>query len=155
MSDEKQAIGRDSPVQNDKDENIMVGNIADSIDDLHHNGRREKAAMVDLPVDLVAERKLTTKMDIRIVPILGLLYLVSFLDRSNIANARIEGLEAGLSMPSNGFNTCLWIFYLPFTMVEIPSNLLMSLPKVKPNIFLAGQMFLLGMFSSSLVGFMT
>lgn len=93
-------------------------------------------------------RKLLTKCDIRLVPILGMLYLVSFFDRSNIANARIFGLEESLNMPSNGFNTCLWIFYLPFVVVEIPSNLIMSLNKIKPHLWLGGMMFILGMLPS-------
>lgn len=92
----------------------------------------------------VSPRKLLLKCDLRLVPILGTLYLVSFFDRSNIANARLFGLEKSLNMPSNGFNTCLWIFYLPFVIVEIPSNLIMSMNKIKPNYWLAGMMFILG-----------
>lgn len=96
--------------------------------------------------DPKAARRLLIKCDMRLIPILGCLYLVSFLDRSNIANARLFGLEKSLHMPSTGFNTCLWIFYLPFVIVEIPSNLFMSLNKVKPNQWLAGAMLILGMF---------
>lgn len=92
----------------------------------------------------VSARKLLLKCDLRLVPILGTLYLVSFFDRSNIANARLFGLEKSLNMPSNGFNTCLWIFYLPFVIIEIPSNLIMSMNKIKPNYWLAGMMFILG-----------
>jgi hypothetical protein len=94
--------------------------------------------------DPKAARRLLTKCDIRLIPILGCLYLVSFLDRSNIANARLFGLEASLHMPPTGFSTCLWIFYLPFVVVEIPSNLFMSLNKIKPNQWLAGGMLILG-----------
>jgi hypothetical protein len=96
--------------------------------------------------DPKAARRLLIKCDLRLIPILGCLYLVSFLDRSNIANARLFGLEKSLNMPSNGFNTCLWIFYLPFVVVEIPSNLFMSLNKIKPNQWLAGAMLILGRF---------
>ena len=96
--------------------------------------------------DAKAARRLLIKCDLRLIPILGCLYLVSFLDRSNIANARLFGLEDSLNMPDNGFNTCLWIFYLPFVVVEIPSNLFMSLNKIKPNQWLAGAMLILGRF---------
>ena len=92
-------------------------------------------------------RKLLIKCDLRLIPILGSLYLVSFLDRSNIANARLFGLEKSLHMPSTGFNTCLWIFYLPFVVVEIPSNLFMSMNKIKPNQYLASAMLILGLVS--------
>ncbi|KFY53404.1 hypothetical protein V496_07616 [Pseudogymnoascus sp. VKM F-4515 (FW-2607)] len=98
-------------------------------------------------VNAISARKLLLKCDLRLVPILGTLYLVSFFDRSNIANARLFGLEKSLNMPSNGFNTCLWIFYIPFVIIEIPSNLIMSMNKIKPNYWLAGMMFILGVVS--------
>jgi hypothetical protein len=52
-------------------------------------------------------RVLTLKIDSKVVPILRLLYLICFLDRTNIANAKLAGLKKSLSMPSNGYNTCL------------------------------------------------
>lgn len=91
------------------------------------------------------DRKLTTKLDIKLIPILGLLYLICFLDRTNIANAKIAGLEVGLDMPTMGYNTALWIFYIPFVLAEVPSNMIMSLPWVKPNLWLGAQTFILGM----------
>lgn len=90
------------------------------------------------------ERKLTTKIDLQVIPIFGLLYLICFLDRTNIANARIAGLEAGLQMPTTGFNTCLWIFYIPFVLAEIPSNMFISLSWVRPKYFLGVQTLILG-----------
>lgn len=98
------------------------------------------------------ERRLTTKIDIKLIPVLGLLYLICFLDRTNIANARLAGLEAGLNMPSNGFNTALWIFYIPFVLAEVPSNMIMSLAVIKPSIWLGGQTFILGKFTTAISG---
>ena len=42
--------------------------------------------------DNAYEKKLMRKINWRIIPGTVLLYLLSFLDRSNVANARIEGL---------------------------------------------------------------
>ena len=61
-----------------------------------------------------------------------------------VANARIEGLEKGLNMPSKGYNTALWILFIPFILIEVPSNLIMGQPKVRPKVFLGINMFLLG-----------
>ncbi|KAL4937754.1 hypothetical protein BDV06DRAFT_226656 [Aspergillus oleicola] len=97
-----------------------------------------------LTLDSKSDRELTTKLDIRLIPVLGLVYLICFLDRTNIANARIAGLEDGLNMPPTGYNTCLWIFYIPFVLCEIPSNMIMTLPWVRPNLWLGGLMFTLG-----------
>lgn len=38
------------------------------------------------------ERKLVWKLDFRLIPWLSLLYLLSFLDRTNIGNAKIQGV---------------------------------------------------------------
>lgn len=46
----------------------------------------------------VDERKILRKMDLRLLPILTILYLMSFLDRGNIGNAKIEGLTETLKM---------------------------------------------------------
>ena len=46
----------------------------------------------------VNESKLLRKIDWHIVPGVTLLYLLSFLDRSNIANARLEGLATDLKI---------------------------------------------------------
>lgn len=46
----------------------------------------------------VSEKALLRKIDWRLLPAVGILYLLSFLDRSNVANARVEGLAADLGM---------------------------------------------------------
>lgn len=53
------------------------------------------------------EKAILRKMDIRLIPMLALLYLLSFLDRGNIGNARIEGLVDDLHMTGPQYNwTC-------------------------------------------------
>lgn len=41
------------------------------------------------------------KVDLYLIPWLCLLYLISFLDRTNIGNAKIEGLQTDLQMTNN------------------------------------------------------
>ena len=43
-------------------------------------------------------KKLLRKIDRTLLPFLALLYLLSFLDRANIGNARLAGLEKDLGM---------------------------------------------------------
>ena len=45
-----------------------------------------------------ASRRLIWKIDLHILPMVTILYLLSFLDRSNVANARIEGLVTDVHM---------------------------------------------------------
>jgi len=69
------------------------------------------------------ERKLWRKVDMRLVPILSLMYLLSFLDRGNIGNAKLEGLTTQLDLTGNKYNIALIMFFIPYCLCEPPSNL--------------------------------
>ena len=53
------------------------------------------------------ERRLIAKIDIRLIPVLSVLYLLAFIDRTNIANAAVYGFTTDLGVParSNDYNT--------------------------------------------------
>ncbi|KAL5627190.1 hypothetical protein FOBRF1_001533 [Fusarium oxysporum] len=76
------------------------------------------------PVDEALESKLRWKMDLRILPTVTIIYLLCFIDRANIGNAKIAGLEADLKMQGYDFNVSLSIFYISYILFEIPLNLL-------------------------------
>jgi hypothetical protein len=51
-------------------------------------------------------KRLLRKLDIAILPLVSVMYLLSFLDRSNIGNARLAGLEADLGMSGWDYAVC-------------------------------------------------
>ncbi|KAL0261138.1 hypothetical protein SLS55_004834 [Diplodia seriata] len=65
------------------------------------------------------ERAVRRKMDWHLVPLVTLLYLLCFLDRSNIGNARIQGLAKDLQLVGYQFNWSLTVFYVTY-MLRIP-----------------------------------
>ncbi|KAJ7591075.1 MFS general substrate transporter [Mycena floridula] len=71
-------------------------------------------------------RQVLSKLDYRILPPLALLWLANFIDRSNIGNARIAGLEKDTHLQGNQFNTALAVFYITYILVELPSNWVMK-----------------------------
>lgn len=75
-------------------------------------------------IDPALDRRLTRKFDLHIVPWLFGLWLLAFIDRSNIGNARIDGLTKDLHMDGagNDFNVALAIFYVPYILIDVPSN---------------------------------
>ncbi|OAP58669.1 hypothetical protein AYL99_07759 [Fonsecaea erecta] len=83
-------------------------------------------------------KKLLRKMDLRLVPMVTLLYLLSFLDRGNIGNARLGGLEDDLGLVGNQYNIALTIFFFPYCLFEAPSNLLLM--RFRPSIWLPSIM---------------
>ncbi|KAG5639040.1 hypothetical protein H0H81_007653 [Sphagnurus paluster] len=58
-------------------------------------------------VSEVEYKKLLRKLDIHLLPFISLLYLLSFLDRANIGNARIAGLGVDLHLDGLKYNVNL------------------------------------------------
>ncbi|KAL2128797.1 hypothetical protein VTI74DRAFT_8617 [Chaetomium olivicolor] len=75
-------------------------------------------------LDPKAEARLRRKLDLYIVPTVSLLYLFCFIDRANIGNARIAGLEKDLGLKGYDYNALLSIFYISYILFEIPSNIM-------------------------------
>jgi sugar phosphate permease len=71
-------------------------------------------------------RVLLRKLDWNIIPFLSLLYLLSFLDRTNVGNARLANLEADLHMSGLNYNVALAIFFPFYVAAEIPSNMMLK-----------------------------
>lgn len=74
--------------------------------------------------DPKAEAKLRMKIDLMIVPTVALLYLFCFIDRANIGNAKIAGLERELGLKGYDYNSVLSVFYISYIIFEIPCNML-------------------------------
>lgn len=91
----------------------------------------------------ISQKRLVAKIDFRVIPILSIMYLLAFLDRTNIANASVFGLQKDLGLTGNQYNTSLTIFFVPYIIFEIPSNILLK--KLKPNVWLSACMFLFGL----------
>ncbi|KAI0320432.1 MFS general substrate transporter, partial [Amylostereum chailletii] len=91
---------------------------------------REKSSAIDPEnpalIDRRAERSAAWKVDLLVVPLVGMYYLLSFLDRSNIGNARLAGLQQSLNMSNHQFSTALTITYVPYIVMELPMNLVMK-----------------------------
>ncbi|KAI5459137.1 major facilitator superfamily domain-containing protein [Mariannaea sp. PMI_226] len=80
----------------------------------------------DIYIDEEAEKKLLRKLDLWIVPPVMLLYLLSFLDRVNVGNARLYGLEEDLGLKGNQYQTAVSILFVTYILSELPSNLVIK-----------------------------
>ncbi|KAL2828475.1 major facilitator superfamily domain-containing protein [Aspergillus cavernicola] len=98
--------------------------------------KRDSTTLDPIPPDL--EKKVLRKCDLHVVPILTLLFLFAFLDRINIGNARLLGLEDELGMEGHQYNIALFVFFIPYILFEVPSNMLLK--HVKPSTWLSGIM---------------
>ncbi|MBF6547533.1 MFS transporter [Nocardia brasiliensis] len=62
------------------------------------------------------------KVVIRLVPFLGLLYFVNYLDRVNIGFAGPSGMKADLGLTETAFGLASGIFFIGYLVLEVPSN---------------------------------
>ncbi|WVR07255.1 hypothetical protein IAU60_004296 [Kwoniella sp. DSM 27419] len=108
-------------------EKIEVEQIEHSHDDaarasmpesLKHMGDDEIKAM---------EKKMVRKMDMIILPIIMVLYVLNYIDRNNLAAAKLQGIMTDLHMTTQQFATAIAILYAGYIPFQIPSNYLISL----------------------------
>ncbi|KAF7308391.1 High-affinity nicotinic acid transporter [Mycena chlorophos] len=96
----------------------------------------------EVDTDGVDERKLVRKIDFTLIPWLSLLYLLSFLDRTSIGNAKLYNLEADLHMSDNQYLIALTVFFFSYAIFEVPSNVFLK--RLRPSIWLSLLMLLWG-----------
>ncbi|KAG6916595.1 hypothetical protein DXG01_006203 [Tephrocybe rancida] len=89
-----------------------------------------------------ALNKTWRKIDIYILPVVAMFYLLSFLDRTNLSNARVAGLQKDLKMTNRQYSIALTVTYIPYIVAELPSNLVLK--AVGPNLMLPTMLTLWG-----------
>ncbi|KAI1453441.1 putative MFS transporter [Annulohypoxylon moriforme] len=69
-------------------------------------------------IDPVIEKRVIRKIDRAVIPLVMGLYLVAFLDRSNIGNAETAGMSKDLKFDDAHYQWLLTIFYIPYIVFE-------------------------------------
>ncbi|KAH8701746.1 retrograde regulation protein 2 [Talaromyces proteolyticus] len=84
------------------------------------------------------------KLDIVLLTLMSLAYLVAYLDRNNIGNARLMNFEKDLKLSSQQFYNATMVYYAGYLTVVFPANLLLR--KVGPKYLLGSAVILFGLF---------
>ncbi|KAK4234625.1 general substrate transporter [Achaetomium macrosporum] len=92
------------------------------------------------------ERSMKRKLDAR-CSLFILLYIMNYLDRNNIASARLKGLQSDLNLSYNEYATCLSILYVGYILMQVPSNMAINLVS-RPSLYIAASMLLWGLIST-------
>ncbi|KAI0835226.1 MFS transporter [Hypoxylon sp. FL0890] len=127
----------------------VEGNLEEgtTITSLEHTNNEE--------FDHQRSKLLNRRLDIRIIPLCCWLYLLNFLDRGNIGNARVLNSETGddllqkTGMGPAGYSITVTLFSIAYTLCEVPSNWIMK-HYVRPSVWLAT---LLGCWGALTLGF--
>ncbi|CCD23120.1 Tna1p NDAI_0B00860 [Naumovozyma dairenensis CBS 421] len=128
-------------INEDKNKNNIVSFLTDEsdINSIHHRIDKEKyqlakereiqATTTDddgLPsLSHPLERKICKKMDMFLIPLMGMLYFLSNLDKSNIGNAEVAGLSKDIGLVGTQYNVCVTVFFGTYVIFDpIGTNLL-------------------------------
>lgn len=97
--------------KNPQNTGVAVGNV---------DGKDPASADTARVVDPIAERRLCRKFDIRLLPVLAVMYLFNALDKGNLGNAQTAGLTDDLGIPKAKYNLIVSIFFVPYVVFAPP-----------------------------------
>ncbi|KXH46037.1 major facilitator superfamily transporter [Colletotrichum salicis] len=117
------------------------------VDNVENNYTDPNALRVMSPERRAAvEKSMKRKLDMR-CSLFVLIYIMNYLDRNNIAAARLRGLQDDLQLDNNEYATCLSILYVGYILMQIPSNMVIN--KIsRPSWYIAAAMLIWGMIST-------
>ncbi|KAI1374743.1 putative MFS transporter [Hypoxylon crocopeplum] len=92
-------------------------------------------------------KKVMRKVDLHLLPMLVLMYMLNFLDRNNLSQARLGTLEEDLNMSGTDFNLATSILFVGYLLMQLPSNLLLT--RVRPSLYLGVAMTIWGTISAA------
>ncbi|KAH0581259.1 hypothetical protein H2248_012364 [Termitomyces sp. 'cryptogamus'] len=82
------------------------------------------------------EKKLIRSIDLHILPLFGLLYAVSVLDRVNLGAARVAGMGVDLELTvGDRYSIASCLYFVPYVLFQIPSSIIVQ--KLGPRIWLS------------------
>ncbi|KAG9119652.1 hypothetical protein FRC07_005238, partial [Ceratobasidium sp. 392] len=111
------------------------------------------------------ERKLVRKLDFRLMPMIIVIFIMNYIDRTAVTAARLRGLEADLNLsgqspsyynetiwalirtPAIEYQTVLAILYVSYCTLQVPSNMILN--KVsRPSLYVGTCVVLWGLVSA-------
>jgi MFS family permease len=107
--------------------------------------------------DVVQNKRLNRRLDLRILPLCCWIYLLNFLDRGNIGNARVLNAETNDDMlqvtglTPHGYALTVTLFSVAYTVFEIPSNWVMK-HYIRPSMWLGILLFAWGALTIGFAG---
>ena len=73
---------------------------------------------------MVSEQKLISKITWRMMPFLGILYLIAYIDRQNVSFAKLQMVGA-LNMSEYAYGLGASLFFIGYFLFEVPSNVVL------------------------------
>ncbi|KAF3046347.1 hypothetical protein E8E12_003445 [Didymella heteroderae] len=75
-------------------------------------------------IEKSAERAYVRKLDFYLLPFLSLMYFFNSVDRSNLGNAKTDGMDKDLGFKGEQYSLLILLFYIPNGLCDLPLNML-------------------------------
>jgi hypothetical protein len=92
------------------------------------------------------QRRVLLKQDLTILPILAICYFFSYVDRGQIGNARILGLQKDLGLSPDQYYNTLLVFFIGYAVIELPCCL--ALLYIRPSLHFGVATVIFGMLAT-------
>ncbi|TDL15167.1 MFS general substrate transporter [Rickenella mellea] len=95
------------------------------------------------------ENRLVRKLDIRLLPVIALIFLLNYIDRNAVTTARLQGLEKDLNLKGIQYQTVIAVLYVSYAPAQIPSHI--SPPQLnvmRPSLYIGSCVVLWGVISA-------
>lgn len=120
--------------------------VADNLQNVGPHSQLPQFPQMDPARRAAVEKKLKRKLDAR-CGLFVLIYIMNYLDRNNIAAARLKGLQDDLKLDATQYATCLSILYVGYILMQVPSNMFINRIQ-RPSLYISCAMLLWGLIST-------
>lgn len=66
------------------------------------------------------------RINVRILPVVAMFYLLSFIDQTSLGNARVVGMQKEISMTNYQFCLAITVTFIPYTLIQLPFTILLK-----------------------------
>ncbi|KAK0384640.1 hypothetical protein NLU13_8726 [Sarocladium strictum] len=126
------------------DAKLTMGKTLEVCADINH--------MAELNIENADElqKQIVRKLDTWMLPQLWILYMFNYLNRTNIAQARLNTFDKDLGLVDGDYQTAVAILTVGYMLAQLPSNMLMT--RVRPTIYLSAAALVWSAVSAATVG---
>ncbi|KAK3060502.1 hypothetical protein LTS18_008402, partial [Coniosporium uncinatum] len=108
-----------------KDGNTDHGiDVATTLSDAKHTKTIDDTPTLPTESEPKETRRILRKIDVRLLPVLACIYAFALIDRVNLPNARIAGMDVDLQLSvSNRYSLVSMMFFVPYVIFQFPANI--------------------------------
>ncbi|CAI7661456.1 unnamed protein product [Penicillium glandicola] len=110
-----------------KDPDLVEDNVSSAEGQVDPYNRMPESLRTLSDDELITlKKKVVRKVDLFVLPTIGILYILNYIDRQNLSAAKLQGIMEDLNMSTEQFATAVSILFVGYLPFQIPSNLIIT-----------------------------